>query len=42
MRLPIDAGTVKCAAAGFAESVLDCETRAPKLVERGTACLEDV
>jgi hypothetical protein len=31
MRLPIDTGTVKFAAAGPAEPVLDYETRAPKL-----------
>ena len=37
MRLPIDTGTVKFAAAGPAEPVLDYETRAPKLDENGTA-----
>ena len=36
MRLPIDTGTVKFAAAGPAEPVLDYETRAPKLDENGT------
>ena len=36
MRLPIDTGTVKFAAAGPAEPVLDYETRAPKLDESGT------
>jgi excisionase family DNA binding protein len=39
MRLPIDTGTVKFAAAGPAETVLDHETRAPKLDENGTALL---
>jgi hypothetical protein len=34
MRLPIDTQTVKFAAAGPAEPVLDYETRAPKLDER--------
>jgi hypothetical protein len=33
MRLPIDTGIVKFAAAGPAEPVLDYETRAPKLDE---------
>ena len=33
MRLPIDTGTVKFAAAGPAESVLDYKTQAPKLGE---------
>jgi len=33
MRLPIDTGTVKFAAAGPAEPVLDYETRALKLDE---------
>lgn len=33
MRLPIDTGTVKFAAAGPAEPVLDHETRVPKLDE---------
>jgi hypothetical protein len=37
MRLPIDTQTVKFAAAGPAEPVLDYETRAPKLDENGTA-----
>ena len=37
MRLPIDTGTVKFAAAGPAEPVLDYETRVPKLDENGTA-----
>ncbi len=37
MRLPIDTGTVKFAAAGQAEPVLDYETRAPKLDENGAA-----
>ena len=37
MRLPIDTGSVKFAAAGPAEPVLDYETRAPKLDENGTA-----
>lgn len=37
MRLPIDTGTVKFAAAGPAEPVLDYETRAPKLDENDTA-----
>ena len=36
MRLPIDTGTVKFAAASPAEPVLDYETRAPKLDENGT------
>ncbi len=36
MRLPIDTGTVKFAAAAPAEPVLDYETRAPKLDENGT------
>jgi hypothetical protein len=37
MRLPIDTQTVKFAAAGPAEPVLDFETRAPKVDENGTA-----
>jgi hypothetical protein len=37
MRLPIDTQTVKFAAAGPAEPVLDYETRAPKVDENGTA-----
>jgi hypothetical protein len=37
MRLPIDTQTVKFAAAGAAEPVLDYETRAPKLDENGLA-----
>jgi hypothetical protein len=37
MRLPIDTGSVKFAAAGPAGPVLDYETRAPKLDENGTA-----
>jgi len=37
MRLPIDTGTVKFAAAGPAEPVLDYETRVPKVDENGTA-----
>jgi hypothetical protein len=37
MRLLIDTGSVKFAAAGPAEPVLDYETRAPKLDENGTA-----
>ncbi len=37
MRLPIDTTTVKFAAAGPAEPVLDYETRAPKLDENGVA-----
>jgi hypothetical protein len=37
MRLPIDTQTVKFAAAGPAEPVLDYETRAPKTDENGTA-----
>jgi len=37
MRLPIDTQTVKFAAAGPAEPVLDYETRAQKLDENGTA-----
>ena len=37
MRLPIDTGSVKFAAAGPAEPVLDYETRVPKLDENGTA-----
>jgi len=36
MRLPIDTGTVKFAAAGPAEAALDYETRASKLDESGT------
>jgi hypothetical protein len=35
MRLPIDTGSVKFAAAGPAEPVLDYETKAPKLDENG-------
>lgn len=37
MRLPIDTGTVKFAAAGPAEPVLDYETRVAKVDENGTA-----
>jgi hypothetical protein len=37
MRLPIDTQTVKFAAAGPAEPVLDYETRSPKVDENGTA-----
>jgi hypothetical protein len=37
MRLPIDTTSVKFAAAGPAEPVLDYETRAPKLDENGVA-----
>jgi hypothetical protein len=37
MRLPIDTTTVKFAAAGPAEPVLDYETRTPKLDENGVA-----
>jgi hypothetical protein len=37
MRLPIDTQTLKFAAAGAAEPVLDYETRAPKLDENGLA-----
>ena len=37
MRLPIDNATVKFAAAGPAEPVLDYETRTPKLDENGVA-----
>ena len=37
MRLPIDTGSVKFAAAGLAEPVLDYETKAPKLDENGVA-----
>lgn len=37
MRLPIDTASVKFAAAGPAEPVLDYETRAPKLDENGVA-----
>ena len=37
MRLPIDTATVKFAAAGPAEPVLDYETRTPKLDENGVA-----
>jgi hypothetical protein len=37
MRLPIDTGSVKFAAAGIAEPVLDYETKAPKLDENGVA-----
>jgi hypothetical protein len=35
MRLPIDTGSVKFAAAGPAEPVLDYETKAPKLDDNG-------
>lgn len=35
MKLPIDTGSVKFAAAGLAEPVLDYETRAPNLDENG-------
>jgi excisionase family DNA binding protein len=42
MRLPIDTGTVKLAAAGPAEPVLDYGTRAPKLDENGAALLISV
>jgi hypothetical protein len=37
MKLPIDTGSVKFAAAGPVEPVLDYETRAPKLDESGAA-----
>ena len=37
MRLPIDTASVKFAAAGPAQPVLDYETRAPKLDENGVA-----
>ena len=37
MRLPIDTGSVKFAAAGPSEPVLDYETRAPKLDGNGIA-----
>lgn len=37
MRLPIDTTSVKFAAAGPAEPVLDYETRVPKLDENGVA-----
>lgn len=37
MRLPIDTTSVRFAAAGPAEPVLDYETRAPKLDENGVA-----
>ena len=37
MKLPIDTGSVKFAAAGPVEPVLDYETRAPKLDESGSA-----
>ena len=37
MRLPIDTGSVKFAAAGLAEPVLDYETKVPKLDENGVA-----
>ncbi len=37
MRLPIDTTSVRFAAAGPAEPVLDYETRAPKLDESGVA-----
>ena len=37
MRLPIDTASVKFAAAGMAEPVLDYETKAPKLDENGVA-----
>jgi excisionase family DNA binding protein len=42
MRLPIDTGSVKFAAAGPSEPVLDYETRAPKLDENGIALLISV
>ena len=42
MRLPIDIGTVKFAAAAPDEPVLDCETRSPKLDENGTPLLVSV
>ena len=42
MRLPIDTGSVKFAAAGPSEPVLDYETRAPKLDENGIALLVSV
>ena len=37
MRLPIDTASVKFAAAGPAQPVLDYETRAPRLDENGVA-----
>ena len=37
MKLPIDTGSVKFAAAGPVEPALDYETRAPKLDENGVA-----
>jgi hypothetical protein len=37
MRLPIDTASVRFAAAGPAEPVLDYETRVPKLDENGAA-----
>ena len=37
MKLPIDTGSVKFAAAGPVEPVLDYETRAPKLDKSGAA-----
>ena len=37
MKLPIDTGSVKFAAAGPVEPVLDYKTRAPKLDESGSA-----
>ena len=40
MRLPIDTGTVKFAAAGPAEPVLDYVTRVQKLDEKGTALFD--
>lgn len=42
MRLPIDTGSVKFAAAGPSEPVLGYETRAPKLDENGSALLVSV
>jgi excisionase family DNA binding protein len=42
MRLPIDTGSVKFAAAGPSEPVLNYETRAPKLDENGIALLISV
>ena len=42
MRLPIDTGSVKFAAAGPSEPALDYETRAPKLDENGIALLISV
>jgi len=37
MRLPIDTGTVKLAAPGPAEPILDDEAQAPELDDNGTA-----